>query len=61
MGQLDDLLAGFDVALSDEIVDRIDEIVPPGSDVGTLDEAYLPPALLSSSLRRRPVIERAAT
>lgn len=61
MGQLDDLLAGFDVALSDEIVDRIDEIVPPGSDVGTLDEAYLPPALLSSSLRRRPVSERAAT
>ena len=61
MEQLDDLLAGFDVTLSDEILDRIDEIVPPGSDVGTLDQAYMPPALQSSSLRRRPVSERAAT
>jgi aryl-alcohol dehydrogenase-like predicted oxidoreductase len=61
MEQLDDLLAGFDVVLTDEILDRIDEIVPPGTDVGTLDQAYVPPALQSSSLRRRPVNERAAT
>ena len=59
--QLDDLLAGIDVTLTDDILDRIDEIVPPGTDVGTLDQAYLPPALESSSLRRRPVNERAAT
>jgi aryl-alcohol dehydrogenase-like predicted oxidoreductase len=58
--QLDDLLAGIDVTLSDEILDRIDEIVPPGTDVGTLDQAYVPPALRASSLRRRPVDERAA-
>ncbi len=31
---LDDLLAGVDVRLSDEILDRIDEIVAPGTDVG---------------------------
>jgi aryl-alcohol dehydrogenase-like predicted oxidoreductase len=61
MEQLDDLLAGFDVTLSDEILDRIDEIVPPGTDVGTLDQAYLPPSLQSPSLSRRPVNERAAT
>jgi aryl-alcohol dehydrogenase-like predicted oxidoreductase len=61
MEQLDDLLAGFDVTLTDEILDRIDEIVPPGTDVGTLDQAYLPPALQNPSLRRRPVNERAAT
>jgi hypothetical protein len=60
MEQLDDLLAGFDVALTDEILDRIDEIVPPGTDVGILDQAYVPPALQSSSLRRRPVSERTA-
>ena len=60
MEQLDDLLAGFDVTLTDEILDRIDEIVPPGTDVGTLDQAYLPPALQRASLRRRPVNERAA-
>ena len=60
MEQLDDLLAGIDVTLTDEILDRIDEIVPPGTDVGTPDQAYLPPALLRSDLRRRPVSERAA-
>jgi aryl-alcohol dehydrogenase-like predicted oxidoreductase len=60
MEQLDDLLAGFDVTLSDEILDRIDEIVPPGADVGTLDQAYRPPALQDPGLRRRPAGERAA-
>jgi Aldo/keto reductase family len=46
MEQLDDLLAGVGVTLTDEILDRIDEIVPPGTDVGTPDQsAYLPPAL----------------
>jgi aryl-alcohol dehydrogenase-like predicted oxidoreductase len=60
MEQLDDLLSGIDVALTDEILERIDGIVPPGTDVGTLDQAYLPPALQSPSLRRRPASERAA-
>jgi aryl-alcohol dehydrogenase-like predicted oxidoreductase len=60
MSHLDDLLAGVDITLSDEILDRIDEIVPPGTDVGTLDQAYLPPALRSPSLRRRAVGERTA-
>jgi hypothetical protein len=60
MKHLADLLAGFDVTLTDEILDRIDEIVPPGTDVATLDQAYLPPALQRSNLRRRPVNERAA-
>jgi len=57
--QLDDLLAAVDVTLTDDILDQIDEIVPPGTDVGPLDQAYQPPALLSSSLRRRPAGERA--
>ena len=30
MEQLDDLLAGMDVRLTDEILDRVDEIIPPG-------------------------------
>jgi aryl-alcohol dehydrogenase-like predicted oxidoreductase len=60
MEQLDDLLAGVDVTLSDEILDRIDEIVAPGADVGTLDMAYRPPAIQRADLRRRPVNERAA-
>jgi aryl-alcohol dehydrogenase-like predicted oxidoreductase len=60
MEQLDDLLAGADVTLANEILDQIDEIVPHGTDIGTLDQAYLPPALLNSSLRRRPAGERTA-
>jgi aryl-alcohol dehydrogenase-like predicted oxidoreductase len=58
---LDDLLAGVRVTLSDEILDRIDEIVPPGTDVGAPDEsAYRPPALTRPALRRRPSDERSA-
>jgi aryl-alcohol dehydrogenase-like predicted oxidoreductase len=60
MEQLDDLLAGVEVTLTDEILDRIDEIVPPGTDVGTLDMAYRPPAIQRPDLRRRPVGDRAA-
>ena len=58
--QLDDLLAGVDVTLSDDLLDRIDEIVPPGTDVGALDQAYQPPALQRPDLRRRPLGERGA-
>src|ERR1700722_9770233 len=60
MNQLDDLIAGMDVALSDDILDRIDEIVPPGTDAGTLDQAYVPPAIQKTGLRRRPLNERSA-
>lgn len=37
--QLDDLLAGAELQLSDEILDRIDDIVPPGVDVAPLEGA----------------------
>jgi aryl-alcohol dehydrogenase-like predicted oxidoreductase len=58
--QLDDLLAGADAALDDEVLDRIDEIAPPGTNAGLNDVAYTPPAISSQSLRRRPVAERSA-
>ncbi|GAA0324398.1 aldo/keto reductase [Actinoallomurus spadix] len=60
MSHLDDLLAGLDVTLTDDVLDRIDEIVPPGTDVGVLDQAYVPPAVQQARLRRRPAGERAA-
>jgi aryl-alcohol dehydrogenase-like predicted oxidoreductase len=60
MDQLDGLLAGLDVTLTDDVLDRIDEIVPPGTDVGALDQAFQPPALQNPSLRRRPPTTRAA-
>ncbi|HEX2132160.1 MAG TPA: aldo/keto reductase [Actinophytocola sp.] len=60
MAHLDDLLAGAGTTLDDEVLERIDEIVPPGTDVGRLDMAYQPPALLEARLRRRPADERVA-
>lgn len=60
MEQLDDLLAGIDLVLPDDVLDRIDEIVPPGTDIGTLDQAYVPPAIELTELRRRPAADRAA-
>lgn len=60
MDHLDGLIAGLDVRLTDDILDRIDEIVPPGTDVSPLDQDYVPPAIQRPALRRRPVDERSA-
>jgi aryl-alcohol dehydrogenase (NADP+) len=60
MEHLDDLLAGSEVSLTDEVLDRIDEIVPPGTDTGPLEAGYNPPAILKADLRRRPIADRAA-
>ena len=60
MQQLDGLLAGADVVLSDEILDRIDAVVAPGTDAGPMGAAYVPPAVTQAALRRRPIAERAA-
>jgi len=60
MPHLDDLLAGANVVLSDEILDRIDKIVPPGTDIGPLEANYNPPSITQANLRRRPTAERAA-
>jgi aryl-alcohol dehydrogenase-like predicted oxidoreductase len=60
MDHLDDLLGGVDVRLTDETLDRIDAIVPPGTDIGRLDMAYDPPAIQHARLRRRSAAERAA-
>jgi aryl-alcohol dehydrogenase-like predicted oxidoreductase len=60
MQQLDDLLAGADVVLGDEILDQIDAVVPPGTDAGPMGALYAPPAVTQAGLRRRPVAERAA-
>ncbi|MFE5081362.1 aldo/keto reductase [Streptomyces mirabilis] len=60
MAHLDDLLAGAETTLTDELLDQIDAIVPPGTDIGTLDMAYNPPAIQQSALRRRLPDERSA-
>ncbi|HVV18232.1 MAG TPA: aldo/keto reductase [Pseudonocardiaceae bacterium] len=60
MEHLDDLLAGIDVTLDDDILDRIDQIAPPGTEAGPNEVAYTPPAVADPTLRRRPVTERSA-
>lgn len=60
MPHLDDLLAGAEVVLDDEVLDQIDAIVPPGTDTGLLEVAYNPPSVKQASLRRRPPAERSA-
>lgn len=60
MDQLDDLLAGAEIRLGDDILDRIDEICPPGFDTGINEAMYQPPTLTTPTLRRRPSGERAA-
>jgi aryl-alcohol dehydrogenase-like predicted oxidoreductase len=52
MEQLDDLLAGADARLVPEVLDRIDEVVPPGADIMGADP-WQPPGLAPKS-RRQP-------
>ena len=53
MEQLTDVLAGADVRLDDDVLDRIDELVPPGTNVNVADTGWNP-ASLKRSQRRRP-------
>jgi hypothetical protein len=55
MEHLESQLPAADVKLSDELLDRIDEIVPPGLNVNPRDAGYVPPALASAELRRRSI------
>ena len=53
MEQLESQLGALDVTLGDDVLDRIDKIVPPGVTLNRDDSGYLPPALREPSLRRR--------
>ncbi|GAB2677967.1 aldo/keto reductase [Kribbella swartbergensis] len=58
MEQLEGLLKAAEVTLDDATLDRIDEIVPPGTDLYQPDGAWRPPSLTTPALRRRPVADR---
>jgi aryl-alcohol dehydrogenase-like predicted oxidoreductase len=60
MEQLDGLLTGASVALDDATLDRIDEIVPPGTSLYNPNTVWRPPALTDAALRRRPLGTRSA-
>ena len=53
MEQLDGLLKSADLTLDDATLDRIDEIVPPGTDLYHPDGAWRPPSLTDPTQRRR--------
>ena len=53
MEQLDSQLGAVDVVLDSAILDRIDEIVPPGVNLNPGDRGYDTPALADPSRRRR--------
>jgi aryl-alcohol dehydrogenase-like predicted oxidoreductase len=57
---LDGLLQGASLTLDDAILDRIDEIVPPGTNLYHPDSSWRPPALSDAARRRRPPADRAA-
>ena len=52
MEQLESQLSAADVELSEDILDRIDEIVPPGTNLNPPDAGWVPPAVADKRLRR---------
>jgi aryl-alcohol dehydrogenase-like predicted oxidoreductase len=54
MEHLESQLPALELRLSADVLDRIDEIVPPGTDLNVTDVGWVPAAIEDSSLRRRP-------
>jgi hypothetical protein len=52
MDHLESQLGAAEVELSDEILDRIDEIVPPGTNVNPADTGWDNPDLAPEARRR---------
>jgi aryl-alcohol dehydrogenase-like predicted oxidoreductase len=53
MAHLESQLGAPDVVLTDDVLDRIDGLVPPGINVNPADAGYTPPAIDSVWRRRR--------
>jgi aryl-alcohol dehydrogenase-like predicted oxidoreductase len=53
--QLEGQLGAVDVELSDEVLDAIDQIVPPGTNLNAADAGWRPPWFDDASARRRRV------
>jgi aryl-alcohol dehydrogenase-like predicted oxidoreductase len=54
MEQLESQLSAPDIRLETSVLDRIDELVAPGTNVNRDDAGYVPPVLTEASRRRRP-------
>ena len=53
MEQLESQLPALETTLSGDLLDRIDEVVPPGTNVNPNDRGWDPPWLADAALRRR--------
>ncbi len=53
MEQMVDQLPATEVVLDREVLNRIDEIVPPGTNVNAADGGWVPPSIAHAALRRR--------
>ena len=53
MEHLESQLGAADVVLTEDVLDRIDEIVFPGTNINPADSGYLPPAIADKAHRRR--------
>jgi aryl-alcohol dehydrogenase-like predicted oxidoreductase len=58
MEQLTAQLGAVDVTLGPDVMDRMDVLVAPGTDVNPADSPYVPPALTDPALRRRGYARR---
>ena len=54
MEHLESQLPALELRLAPDVLDRIDEIVPPGTDLNVTDVGWVPAAIADASLRRRP-------
>jgi aryl-alcohol dehydrogenase-like predicted oxidoreductase len=53
MEQLESQLGAGDLVLDDDLLDQIDDVVPPGTNLNAADNGWLPPSVLDPALRRR--------
>lgn len=53
MEQLESQLGAAEVVLDDDVLDAIDDIVPPGTTLNGMDDGWAPPSLSQARLRRR--------
>ena len=53
MEQLESQLGAAEVVLDDDVLDAIDDIVPPGTTLNGIDDGWAPPSLSQARLRRR--------
>jgi aryl-alcohol dehydrogenase (NADP+) len=58
--QLDDLLTAADVELAADVLDAIDAVVPPGTDLNPADTGWVPPGLAPAARRHPPPPTRAS-